>query len=160
MASSDCSPKPCILIVDDEKSILSFLTEALNCFGYRVLAASSPQEALMFYEERWREIDLVLLDFWLPPMTGTFVFENLQRINPEVRVVLVTGYEESVAETLFEHGLWGYLQKPVSLPDLARKVEEAIRTPSASPPAPLTCKAQTFGGKPSVPRATNGYCQR
>ena len=58
--------------------------------------------------------------------------DELQRLNPEVRVVLLTGFEEPVADKLFQKGLWGYLQKPFRAPELARKVQDAIRTPCAS----------------------------
>jgi len=90
MNRTETSQQHCILAIDDEEGFLSFLKEALECLHYRVFTASSPQEAIEFYEERWQEIDAVLLDFWLPPMTGTIVFDKLQRLNPGVRVVLVT----------------------------------------------------------------------
>lgn len=76
MASSNCSPKRSILAIDDEESFLGFLKEALERLGYRVFNASNPLEALMVYEERWREIDMVVLDFLLPPLTGDFVFDE------------------------------------------------------------------------------------
>jgi FixJ family two-component response regulator len=78
---------------------------------------------------------MVLLDFWLPPTTGDAVFDELLRLNPDVRVVLLTGCDETVAAKMFQKGLRGYLKKPFTLPDLARKVEDAISTPSASPAA-------------------------
>jgi DNA-binding NtrC family response regulator len=129
MVSCSSNQNQCILAIDDEETFLSFLEEALECFGYRVFTASSPQEALKFYEERWREIDVVLLDFWLPPLTGTFVFDELQRLNPDVRVVLLTGCHEPVAAKMFQKGLRGYLKKPFKLPDLAQKVRDAINVP-------------------------------
>ena len=110
---------------------------ALECEGFMVHTASSPSEAIKLYEERWREIGMVLLDFLLPEMSGDSVFESLQRLNPDVRVVLLTGCEASVAEKMFTKGLRGYLQKPFSLQDLAQKIREAINAPvlacSASP---------------------------
>lgn len=57
------------------------------------------------------------------------VFENLQRLNPDVRVVLLTGCAESIADKMLKTGLRGYLQKPFSLPDLAQKIRDAIDTP-------------------------------
>jgi len=129
MASSICRPKPCVLVIDDEAGFRSFLSDALEDQGYRVIAASSPQEAIQIYQERWREIDVVLLDYWLPPMTGTSVFDELQRLNPDVRVVLVTGCHDPVAARMFKKGLRGYLKKPFSLPELAQKVRDAINAP-------------------------------
>ncbi len=134
MASSNCRVKPYILAIDDEEDFLSFLTELLECQGYRVIAASSADEAIQIYEERWREIDLVLLDFVLPPVTGELVFDELQRVNPDVRVVLVTGYEKSVPFAMFQKGLLGSLKKPCSLGDLVQKVEEVINVSAVPPP--------------------------
>ena len=119
----------CILAIDDEPSFLGFLKEALECHGYRVHTASSPKEAIKFYEEQWRDIGMVFLDFLLPGMSGDIVFDEFQRINPDVRVVLLTGCQGSVADGLFKKGLRGYLPKPFSLSDLAQKVRDAITGP-------------------------------
>src|SRR5579863_9093427 len=120
-----------ILAIDDEAGFLGFLKSALECQGYIVQTTSSPEEAIKLYEQRWREFDIVLLDLWLPSMTGDIVYKELKRINPDVRVVLLTGYEESVPYE-FRRGLRGSLRKPFSLADLARMVEDALSTPSAS----------------------------
>src|SRR6267154_559609 len=60
MAPCNYSPKECILAIDDEESFLGFLKTALESLGYRVFTASNPEEALKFYEERRREINVVL----------------------------------------------------------------------------------------------------
>jgi len=136
MASTNGSASHCILAIDDEEGFLGFLKAALERLGYRVLIASNPLKALMVYEERWREIDVVVLDFLLPPLTGDFVFDELQRFNPDVRVVLLTGYEESVPHEMFQKGLRSSLGKPFKLTDLARELEFAISSPVVSPTSP------------------------
>jgi DNA-binding NtrC family response regulator len=139
MTSSNCRQKECILAIDDEEGFLGMLKAALECYGFMVHTACSPNEAIKLYEERCRDISMVLLDYLLPEMSGELVFENLQRLNPDVRVVLLTGCEESVADEMLKKGLRGYLQKPFSLPDLTQKVRDAINAPvlacsaSASP---------------------------
>jgi len=120
------SPKSCILAIDDDEVCLGFVTTVLEDQGYRVLTAATPHQGIWIYEDKWREIDMVLLDFLLPPLTGDFVFDELQRLNPDVRVVLLTGCDEPVAEPLFEKGLRGYLQKPFRLSDLARTMKDAM----------------------------------
>lgn len=124
------SKRGSILAIDDEEGFLGLLKAALECQGYAVHTASSSQEAIKIYRERWQEIGMVLLDFLLPQMSGDMVFDELQRLNPDVRVVLLTGCDEAVADPLFEKGLRGYLQKPFNLPDLAQKVQDAIGSPS------------------------------
>ena len=121
-----------ILAIDDEEGFLSLLKVALECQGYGVHIASDAQEALRFYEQRWRDVNMVCLDFLLPGMTGDQVFDKLQHLNPDVRVVLLTGCEESVATKMFQRGLRGYLQKPFNLPDLAQRVRAAIDSPAIS----------------------------
>lgn len=132
MSRGGSSPKSCILAIDDEEGFLSLLKIALECHGFTVHTASTSHEAIKLYEERWRDIGMVFLDFLLPQMSGDLVFEELQRLNPDVRVVLLTGCEESVAATLFRKGLRGYLQKPFNLPDLIQRVRDTISVPAVS----------------------------
>ena len=129
MTPCNSSQQAGILAIDDEEGFLGVLRMALASQGYLVHTASSPSEAIQLYRERWREISMVLLDFLLPEMSGDMVFENLQRLNPDVRVVLLTGCEGSVAEKMFEKGLRGYLQKPFCVRELAQKIRDAIDTP-------------------------------
>ena len=129
MTSSNSSPKECILAIDDEEGFLVILKVTLTSQGYLVHTASSPSEAIKLYGERWQEISMVLLDYLLPEMSGDSVFENLQRLNPDVRVVLLTACEESVADEMLKRGLRGYLQKPFDFPDLAQKIRDAINAP-------------------------------
>ena len=81
---------------------------------------------------------MVLLGFLLPEMSGDLVFENLQRVNPDVRVVLLTGCEASVAEKMFEKGLRGYVQKPFCLQELGQKVRDVIDAPPVPASASLS----------------------
>jgi two-component system, cell cycle sensor histidine kinase and response regulator CckA len=134
--SSNSSKKECILAVDDEAPFLGMLKAALECYGFRVHTASSPKEAITLYRDYQRDIGMVLLDYLLPEMSGEMVFENLQCLNPDVRVVLLTGCEESVANEMLKAGLRGYLQKPFSLPDLIQRVRDAIDTPVLASSAP------------------------
>ena len=137
MGSSNRPQHNTVLAIDDESDFLLLLRMALQCQGFTVHTASSPSEAIKLYEEKWQDISMVLLDFLLPEMSGDLVFENLQRLNPSVRVVLLTGCEESVAEKMFAKGLRGYIQKPFSLQDLAQRVRDAIHGPAPVAASPL-----------------------
>jgi DNA-binding NtrC family response regulator len=132
MASGIGNRRNAILAIDDESDFLLLLKDALQCHGYTVHTASDPKDALKVYQERHEEIGMVLLDYLFPEMSGDMVLEELQRFNPDVRVVLVTGCEESVAENMLAKGLHGYLQKPFDLPVLAQKVRDAINAPALS----------------------------
>jgi DNA-binding NtrC family response regulator len=132
MTSGNGSQQKSILAIDDESDFLLLLKDALQCHGYTVHTASDPKDALKVYKEKRDEIGMVLLDYLFPDTSGDTVFDELQRFNPDVRVVLVTGCEESVAENMLTKGLRGYLQKPFDLDVLAQKVRDAINAPVLS----------------------------
>jgi DNA-binding NtrC family response regulator len=115
-----------ILAIDDDTAMLNILRTTLEGAGFKVHVADNPRDGLKFFDEHWRDIDLVLLDYLMPEMTGDLVFESMQRINPDVRVVLLTAVEDSVARKMFAAGLRGYIQKPFYVDDLIQRVHEEI----------------------------------
>ena len=129
MRPRNSSKKECVLAIDDEPDFLEMLKAALECNGFTVHTATTSKEALALYRDHHGDIGMVLLDYLLPEMSGEWIFENLQCLNPEVRVVLLTGCEESVADRMLKRGLRGYLQKPFSLPELVQRVRDAINSP-------------------------------
>ena len=126
MNAEPVTPQKYVLAVDDESEMLEIIKECLEGEGIRVLTADGPKKALEIYEKRWPEIGLVLLDYLMPNMTGDLVFECLQRIHADVRVILLTAYEDRVARTMFETGLRGYIQKPFYVADLVQRVHEEL----------------------------------
>lgn len=123
------SDKPVVLAVDDEPALLDIIKTTLEGEGYRVVAFTNPQEALTHYDEHWREVQIVLLDYLMPELTGDLVFECLQRRNPYVKVLLLTACDDHVARHMFQAGLRGYIQKPFYLADLITRVAEEIEAP-------------------------------
>lgn len=115
-----------VLLIDDEPNILAVVRMVLEGEGYRVLIANSGREGLDLYESQWRDIDLVLLDYLMPEMTGDLVFECLRRINPEARVLLLTACDDHVARRMFETGLRGYIQKPFYVDELIQRVRNEV----------------------------------
>jgi two-component system, cell cycle sensor histidine kinase and response regulator CckA len=129
MSCSGVSRQHWILAIDDELAILDIVKTALKAEGYTVHIASSPTEGIKFYEQHWRNIKLVLIDFMMPEMTGDLVFEHLQRINPDVRVLLLTGSFMFQKDEKFVRRLRGYMEKPINLDILAVRVKDAIDSP-------------------------------
>jgi len=119
------SPKH-VLAIDDEPEMLEIIQQCLESEGLPVLAALGARNGLETYEKRWQEIGLVLLDYVMPEMTGDLVLECLQQINPEVRVILLTGCDDTVARNMFEAGLRGYIQKPFYIDDLVQRVRDEL----------------------------------
>ncbi len=83
-----------VMVVDDEVLIRTSARRLLNQGGFEVITASSGEEALRLYQEADQRIGAVLLDLRMPEMDGESTFAELQRIDPAVRVVFVSGYRE------------------------------------------------------------------
>src|ERR1039457_1985763 len=115
-----------VLAIDDEPELLEIVKGSLEPHVFEVHTAVSAQEGVEYYEQNWKNIDLVLLDFLMPHMTGDLVFECLKRENPDVRTILLTGCEDYVAERMFKEGLWAYIHKPFGLEEFVEQVAEAV----------------------------------
>ncbi len=116
-----------ILVVDDEEVVAMVSKEMLESLGYRVFLAGSGQEALAVYMEKYRKIDLVILDMILPGINGGDTFDRLKKINPAVKVLLASGYSiEGQATQILERGCQGFIQKPFRMNSLAQKVRDIL----------------------------------
>ena len=113
---ADWRGKGTILLVDDEESLIALGARMLEHLGFTVLTAADGLQAVDLYRERGKEIDLVLMDLTMPNMDGAKAFDELRRLNPDVRVVLASGYtHEDVASRFAGKDLSGVLQKPYTL---------------------------------------------
>lgn len=103
-----------ILLVDDEDAVREMTTMMLHDLGYKdVLIAENGQEAINIYRGEKDRISLVLLDFTMPQMDGEETYQQLRSINPDVKVIITSGYSQQSIEDRFSHnGLCGFLQKP------------------------------------------------
>ena len=117
-----------ILLVDDEEGIVSVSRELLTHLGYQVLTARGGSEALELYKEKGAAIDLVILDMIMPGMSGGETFDLLKELNPEIRVILSSGYSlDGMASRIMEQGCRSFMQKPFSLSLLSQKTREALQ---------------------------------
>jgi PAS domain S-box-containing protein len=105
-----------VLLVDDDETILGIGRLMLERLGFSVLTAGDGKEGVEIYRFRGKEIAVVLLDLTMPRMNGEEAFRELRRINPDVRVVLSSGYsEQEIAARFAGRGLAGFIQKPYQL---------------------------------------------
>jgi len=108
-----------ILVVDDEKMNRVVLPDLLATMGYKTMVASDGFEALDIFVENKEEIDLIILDFMMPGMNGTETFFKLREIDPDVRIIIASGYSYNAdIEIMRENGLAGILNKPYRAADL------------------------------------------
>lgn len=120
----NCAPIT-ILLVDDEPFIQDVGQEILEHLGHQVLVAANGMEAMKTLEENQTTIDLVILDMVMPEMGGGEVFENLKAIDPDVRVLLSSGYSiNGQAQKILDKGCMGFIQKPFTIIQLRQKLRE------------------------------------
>jgi two-component system, cell cycle sensor histidine kinase and response regulator CckA len=121
-----------ILVVDDEEVVRRTATSALQRYGYTVLTAEDGREGVNLYRDMAESISMILLDMTMPVMGGEEALRNLKMINPGVRVLLSSGFNEVEAIRRFTgKGLAGFIQKPYTAAALAEKVRAVLdSTPS------------------------------
>jgi CheY-like chemotaxis protein len=116
-----------ILLVDDEMEIAELASTMLTDEGYRVILARDGFEALNIYQRLGKQIALIILDFFLPVMDGDAVFDELRTLNPEVVVVLSSGFaEQSKLGNMLSQGLKGFIPKPYTGEKLLEQVRSTI----------------------------------
>jgi two-component system cell cycle sensor histidine kinase/response regulator CckA len=116
---ADWRGKGTILLVDDEESLLALGARMLEHLGFTVLTAADGLQAVERYREKGEAIDLVLMDLTMPHMDGVEALDELRRRNPEVRVVLASGYAKEDVSSRFEGKKpAGIIQKPYTLAKL------------------------------------------
>jgi len=122
MAQDD---KETILIVDDNREIVSVLADVLQSKGYSVLAAYDGRQGLRIALEK--QPNLILLDWNLPRLAGFQVLQALREKGNETPVVLMTIYgSENVAVQAFRLGVRDYIRKPLRIPDTLATIERAL----------------------------------
>ena len=111
--SSVCSRSLRILVVDDEDFIRELEIQMLSEEGHTVLSASDGHEATRIYSEKWKEIDLVIMDMIMPKMSGRETFFALKQINPDIKAIIMSGFSlNDDSEAVMKNGAAGFLQKP------------------------------------------------
>jgi len=121
------APGKLVLVIDDDATVRTVTQRMLERAGFEVLVAGDGLEGLEVYRDS-RRVDLVLLDMTMPRMDGEETFRELRRLDPNVRVILTSGYNELDATERFAGGgLAGFIQKPYRPSDLIGKVEAALR---------------------------------
>jgi CheY-like chemotaxis protein len=125
MISGDSSiPGPSnhlVLVVEDESAVRSFCCAVLRRFGYRVLEASNPREALETLQQLTDPVSLVLTDITMPGMNGKEMVKRIDREQlPDLKVLYMSGYSDNI-----EPGI-DLLEKPFTSVELLTRVRNAL----------------------------------
>lgn len=116
-----------ILLIDDEEMILDVGIELLEELGYTVKSAMSGPEAIDVFKEERGKIDLIIMDMIMPGMGGGETFDRLKEIDPDIKVLLSSGYSiNGQATKILRRGCDGFIQKPFNMNQLAEKVQRIL----------------------------------
>ena len=116
-----------ILLVDDEDMIIDVGSHILASLGYMPLLARSGKEAIDVYQKNRDRIAMVILDMIMPGMGGGETYDRLKKIDPEIRVLLSSGYSiDGQASEIIDRGCNGFIQKPFNVIQLSRKIKEVL----------------------------------
>jgi PAS domain S-box-containing protein len=117
-----------VLVIDDERAVRSVTAVSLESAGHTVLTAASGREGVDIYKQKRGEVELVLLDLTMPDMNGEQTLRALQALEPEVQVLVMTGYAEDELHERFQPDeLAGFLVKPFARDELFGAVDAALR---------------------------------
>jgi CheY-like chemotaxis protein len=123
-----------ILVVEDQENVLFFAGAVLTQYGYRVVPATSAEEALALLDRNPDEIQLLLADVVLPGMNGPELANGLKRLYPRLKVAYISGY---AADEIARHGALGpdeaFLRKPFTPDELAAMVREVLDRRTGEP---------------------------
>jgi len=116
-----------ILVVEDNEIVREVATSLLSELGYKVLEASNQDEAESIAKNTYNPIDLILTDVLLKDTNGLQLYESLKKIQPNLKVVFMSGYPENV---ITHHGVLmeglDFIQKPFNLNTLAEKIRQVL----------------------------------
>lgn len=116
-----------ILVVEDDVQIRQAECDLLESLGYQVLSAKNGRHALDTYGSQLEQIDLVVTDLVMPEMGGWDLFQHLQQVRADLKVLFLTGYSlDDKSQSAIEQGAVAYLKKPVQADVLAGTVATLV----------------------------------
>ena len=119
-----------VLVVDDDGDVRELAGLMLRRLGFTVFSAADGREGVEAFRRHARDIDLVLLDLTMPGMSGKETCREIQRVEPDQRIVLISGYSEEFAASGGVDAPAGFLQKPFTQADLGTALRDVLEPSS------------------------------
>ena len=114
-----------ILIIDDERPVREAITDILDIENIPVITAESGESGIQIYQDHQSDIELVILDLSMPGLSGAETLQKLQVINPNIKVILSSGYSDTdISDFITEQNNIGFLAKPYKIDSLLSKISE------------------------------------
>ncbi len=119
--------KNTILLVDDEELVRDVVQTMLSDAGYRVISVADGHAAIEQYQAHSCEIDLVLLDYEMPGMSGFAVVDHISRLDPQARIIICSGYDsEQRSHAMALPNIIGRINKPFNKDELIERVDHFL----------------------------------
>jgi two-component system, cell cycle sensor histidine kinase and response regulator CckA len=115
-----------VLVVDDEAVIEDMINTLLARHGFRTASFGDPQKALHFFQEHQDIVGLVITDFNMPQIQGGELAKRMADVNPEIPVIVITGYMDSLREADCTPNVKMVLEKPVLKRILIQAIESLV----------------------------------
>ena len=126
-AVNDLTGHGTIILVEDDDPVRIFGARALRNKGYKVIEARSGEAALDVIRDATEAIDLLITDVVMPHMDGPGLVREVREINPEMKVIFISGYTEDAFRQRLDSDVGiEFLPKPFSLKELAAKVRDVL----------------------------------
>lgn len=126
---------PLVLVIDDEASIRELIADTLVIEGIDVCLAANGAEGIEQFRQHQAQIGLVLLDLKMPGLSGEDTLRALRQIDPQVKVILSSGYNETEVAHHFREGeIVAFLQKPYNFTLLIQHLRRALQSATAVAP--------------------------
>ena len=119
-----------VLFVDDETMLADMSQQILQRLGYQVTACTSSVEALQHFQNDPSAFDLIITDMTMPHMTGKELATAILKINPELPIILCTGFSETISEEAAKHiDIQAFILKPIVMNELAETMRKVLDGP-------------------------------
>jgi CheY-like chemotaxis protein len=128
-ALSESPTSGIILFADDEPLLRDVASQMIQKLGFQVLTASTGREAIRLFQENRNSIRVVILDMMMPDWNGTETFNKLLAIDPNVRILICSGFTREIMPELLAKGCRGFIQKPFTMADLKFHILKAMDEP-------------------------------
>ena len=123
-----------ILLIDDEEQIIDIERRILERLGYTVTPITDSEAALKEFKARPDAFDLVITDMTMPKITGDRLAQSLMDINPQIPVILCTGFNEAITEEkALSMGIDKFVMKPIVKDELAYTIRAVLDNPKSLP---------------------------
>jgi len=117
-----------VLLIDDEEVIREIGKDMLNSLKINCITARDGEEGIEVYKKNRDKIDIIILDIELPGISGEKVFDILKQINPDIKILIASGYGKDYLEKkVFQRKIKNFMAKPFQLNQLSEKLNELMK---------------------------------